>query len=267
MTGDLSFIYFTDFHGWENRYFNLHRAAGQLGIKLLVCGGDITPHNNARNFLRFFFRNWLQQLSQDRITLLGMFCNDDPAFLAYSLDSFERGRLFTRIDGKMVSYQGWNFWGYNFVPELPFAMKDWAKLDYSGAPIIRSITRPGVFTEKGFAPISNIDKFFAERGTIEADLEQVEFAAPQHTIAVLHSPPFGIGLDVCYDGRQVGSKSVLKFLKRTQPLLSLHGHIHESPRMTGIWQTNIVNTLVIQPGGNMVLVKIKEGGVSATLLD
>jgi Icc-related predicted phosphoesterase len=237
-----------------------------MGIKLLVCGGDITPHNNAKNFLHIFFHNWLQQLAQDRIALLGMLGNDDPGYLVSSLDDFERGRLFTRIDGKMVLYQGWNFWGYNFVPELPFAMKDWAKLDYPGAPIIRSVTRPGIFTEKGFAPIDNIDKFFAERGTIETDLEKVEFADSQHTIAVLHSPPFGIGLDVCYDGRKVGSKSVLRFLERTQPLLSLHGHIHESPEVSGWWKTNLGNTLAIQPGSRPVRIQISQSQIEAEIL-
>jgi Icc-related predicted phosphoesterase len=38
------------------------------------------------------------------------------------------------------------------------------------------------------------------------------------------------------------------FLKENQPLLSLHGHIHESPEVSGGWYTSIGNTICIQPG-------------------
>jgi hypothetical protein len=54
-------------------------------------------------------------------------------------------------------------------------------------------------------------------------------------IYVLHMPPDGLGLDKCGDGSQVGSKAIRRFLQTHQPKLSLYGHIHESPKVSGKW--------------------------------
>lgn len=79
---------------------------------------------------------------------------------------------------------------------------------------------------------------------------------PEKTIAVLHVPPYGSGLDTCPDldknlkiiteGGQVvmksaGSTAVKTFLEKVQPLLSLHGHIHESPGHVRIGRTLAIN--------------------------
>lgn len=68
------------------------------------------------------------------------------------------------------------------------------------------------------------------------------------TIYVFHNPPYGIGLDVCADGRQVGSKAMIEFLENSNAYMSLHGHIHESSRMSGLWYNMLGNTICIQPG-------------------
>ena len=67
---------------------------------------------------------------------------------------------------------------------------------------------------------------------------------PERAIAVIHVPPLGSGLDTCPDldkdlrlitqGGQVvmksaGSTAVKAFIEKVQPMLTLHGHIHESP--------------------------------------
>lgn len=79
---------------------------------------------------------------------------------------------------------------------------------------------------------------------------------PERTVAVLHVPPYNSGLDSCPDldkdlkirtqGGQVllkaaGSPAVSEFIKRVQPMLSLHGHIHESPGHIHIGRTLAVN--------------------------
>ena len=46
----------------------------------------------------------------------------------------------------------------------------------------------------------------------------------------------------------MGSNSIYQFLLKYQPLISLHGHIHESPDISGKWYTKLKNTLTIQPG-------------------
>lgn len=79
---------------------------------------------------------------------------------------------------------------------------------------------------------------------------------PERTIAVLHVPPYGSGLDTCPEldknlkiitqGGQVvmksaGSLAVKAFIEKVQPMLSLHGHIHESPGHVHIGRTLSIN--------------------------
>jgi Icc-related predicted phosphoesterase len=79
---------------------------------------------------------------------------------------------------------------------------------------------------------------------------------PERTIAILHVPPYSSGLDTCPEldknlkiitrGGQVvmksaGSPSVRTFIEKVQPMLSLHGHIHESPGHVHIGRTLSIN--------------------------
>jgi Icc-related predicted phosphoesterase len=66
------------------------------------------------------------------------------------------------------------------------------------------------------------------------------------------SPPYQTMLDrAALDGRSidhvpldvhVGSVAIRRFIERSQPLITLHGHIHESARLTGAWQQRIGRT-------------------------
>ena len=41
----------------------------------------------------------------------------------------------------------------------------------------------------------------------------------------------------------VGSMAIRRFIEDRQPLITLHGHIHESPRLTGYWQQQFGKTI------------------------
>jgi uncharacterized protein len=90
---------------------------------------------------------------------------------------------------------------------------------------------------------------------IRALAEQVE--EPANAIFNLHAPPHGSGLDTAnemnadltlrYVGGQpnpiaVGSTAVRQIIEEFQPLLGLHGHIHESRGETRIGRTLAINT-------------------------
>ena len=83
-------------------------------------------------------------------------------------------------------------------------------------------------------------------------------APPERTIYNFHCPPYGSGLDDApeltedlrpkHGGRSivpVGSKAVREVIEEGQPVLSLHGHIHEARG-----NTRIGNTLCINPGSS-----------------
>jgi hypothetical protein len=83
---------------------------------------------------------------------------------------------------------------------------------------------------------------------------------------VIHMPPSKLEPDHCSDRQQdfdgppgatllagqvsraAGSKAIYDFLLEHQSALSLYGHIHESPKVSGRWHARIGDTLCIQPG-------------------
>jgi Icc-related predicted phosphoesterase len=80
--------------------------------------------------------------------------------------------------------------------------------------------------------------------------------APEYAVFNLHVPPFASGLDIAplltedlkpvVAGGEiatgpVGSKAVRAAIERYQPLVSLHGHIHESRAVTKIGRTTCIN--------------------------
>jgi Icc-related predicted phosphoesterase len=95
----------------------------------------------------------------------------------------------------------------------------------------------------------------------DALLQRIEAIAtqvrdPENAVFNLHPPPYGSGLDeapeltkdmrLAYAGQSlvsVGSQAVLKVIEKYQPLLGLHGHIHE-----GKGTRKYRRTLCINPG-------------------
>ncbi len=106
---------------------------------------------------------------------------------------------------------------------------------------------------------------------------------PERTVAVIHVPPFHSGLDTCPDldenlkiitqGGQVvmksaGSTAVRDFIERVQPMLTLHGHIHESPGHTRNGRTLMINAGSEYAEGIMkaAIINLEDGKVKGHLL-
>lgn len=83
-----------------------------------------------------------------------------------------------------------------------------------------------------------------------------QLAAPRRAIFNIHVPPYESSLDIAYEvdadlryvmkgGRPhavpTGSPAVRQIIEETEPLLSLHGHIHESRGVTKIGRTVAIN--------------------------
>ena len=64
----------------------------------------------------------------------------------------------------------------------------------------------------------------------------------------MHSPPFGTKLDQIVGRRFTGSRSIRRFIENTEALLTLHGHIHEAPEISGSYLDRIGKTLCVNPG-------------------
>ena len=133
------------------------------------------------------------------------------------------------------------------MPPSPFQLKDWERYDVS------RFTDPGcVSPEKGFRTVEPAGRRTRYR-TIAQDLEAL--AADEEmttTIMLFHTPPYQTKLDrAALDGKMVdhvpldlhiGSIAVRRLIEDRQPLLTLHGHVHESARITGSWRDQIGRT-------------------------
>jgi Icc-related predicted phosphoesterase len=87
------------------------------------------------------------------------------------------------------------------------------------------------------------------------DAMATRLADPHRAVFNLHVPPYASGLDLCPrldtsqhpprpmigESAPAGSSAVRNALEKFQPLLSLHGHIHESPGVRELGPTTAVN--------------------------
>lgn len=99
-------------------------------------------------------------------------------------------------------------------------------------------------------PVSDQEK---RNATIRDDLARLTGDDPMDkAIFLFHSPPYKTALDLAgLAGKMIdhvpldphmGSIAVRRFIESRQPLLTLHGHIHESARLTSSWRDRIGRT-------------------------
>jgi uncharacterized protein len=60
------------------------------------------------------------------------------------------------------------------------------------------------------------------------------------SILITHNPPYG-HVDAAYNGKHVGSKIILRAIKKHQPKIVLCGHIHEAKGESKIGKTKVYN--------------------------
>jgi hypothetical protein len=150
------------------------------------------------------------------------------------------------LHGNSVDLHDLTFFGYGCVTDSSFWVKDYVRRDQAGNDPFPS-RYAFVSTKNGLTP-SEGGAYALNRGSIEEELSLITFKDPSRTICIFHCPPYDSGLDTLYNGRPIGSGSIREFIERHQPLVSLHGHIHESPYMSGIFFTKIGTCLSINPG-------------------
>jgi Icc-related predicted phosphoesterase len=147
--------------------------------------------------------------------------------------------------------------GYMMVPPTPFQRKDWEKPDAKDAPYPSSgrARLKGYTTRSGKIEEMSLD--LDDDQTIEKDLDQLAGKIERPFIFVSHCPPYDTPLDMLSTGVHVGSISIRRFIdkwsRRNLLIASLHGHIHESPRVSNTIHTRINHVLAINPGQDVEL--------------
>ena len=253
-------FFVSDLHGRIDRYDALFAAVGAERPAAVFLGGDLLPHPLARqsapghgidDFLPGFLGQHLERLQTDlgteypRIFLI--FGNDDPRSQEDDALTLESRGLLEYAHSRRIDWGPYPVYGYSFVPPTPFLLKDWERYDVSG------FVDPGcVSPEEGWRSMP-VPAGEVQRATIERDLATLAGDDDLgRAIVMAHSPPYQTGLDrAALDGKSVdhapldlhvGSIAIRRFIEARQPLLTLHGHIHESARLTGRWKEQIGRT-------------------------
>jgi hypothetical protein len=173
--------------------------------------------------------------------------NDDGRVEEDALLGQEFGGLWHYVHGRCHVLDEYAVYGYSYVPPTPFLFKDWEKYD------VGRYVPPGcVSPEEGNRSVAVRDHDI-RYGTIAADLEKLVGDSPtDRAVFLFHGPPHDTNLDrAALDGRMidhvpmdvhVGSIAVRRFIEQKQPHVSLHGHVHESARLTGSWRQRLGRT-------------------------
>jgi len=145
---------------------------------------------------------------------------------------------------RRLEFGNWSVFGYSYVPPTPFLLKDWERYDVS-----RFVDPGCVAPEEGRRSIELPEREI-RLATIQTDLEGMTAGEDlANAVFLFHAPPHGTALDrAALDGvtvdhapldPHVGSIAVRRFVEARQPLLTLHGHVHESARLTGNWRDRL----------------------------
>jgi Icc-related predicted phosphoesterase len=267
-------LFVTDLHGAAPRYAALFAAIRAERPAAVFLGGDLLPSGLAAavgaadgDFVRGVLAPGFARLRRDlgaaapRVFLI--LGNDDGRIEEERVLEAAAAGTWEYAHGRSIPFGDWTVFGYACVPPTPFALKDWERYDVS-----RHLDPGCSSPEEGWRTVP-LREGEARNATIREDLEQLAGAADlARAVFLFHAPPYDTRLDrAALDGKavehapldlHVGSIAIRRFLETRQPLLSLHGHVHESARLTGEWRDRLGRTHCLSAahdGGELALVR------------
>lgn len=255
----MKILYTSDLHVDEEHYQRLMKLQENQRIDCLIIGGDLIPNrsgfddriHNQRDFIKQFLYPYFSKLksAEPNLGIYLMMGNDDTAANMDLLEGMEKEGIINLLHKRHHILDGEiHLVGYGYVPITPFSLKDWERFDTNDKIVIESPRRSLLSTKQGMHQIDLYEALGKEE-TIEEDMKYLaQISDPKKTIYVMHAPPHNTGLDRLFNGTPCGSKSIRNFIAKCQPYLTLHGHIHESPMVSGIFMEEIGNTISINPG-------------------
>lgn len=260
----MKILFTTDIHAHPSLLDQLCQETGRHRIDALIIGGDIVPHFLPQAQLlgplgaqaAYLEKNLIPALrqikAQQDVRIYLDFSNDDFAANRQILEHYQGSLLNLLHMQKHALNDRIDVIGYMNVPPTPFQRKDWEKPDTADRPHAPGtrVRLKGYLTHTGRIQETMLDLNSGD--TMEEDLNRLSEQIHGPFIFVAHCPPWDTPLDLLSDGRHTGSISIRRFVERWgsegRMLASLHGHIHESPRVSGVIQTRIHRALCINPG-------------------
>ena len=242
-------IFVSDLHGNINRFRKLFEIIEHEKPDGVFIGGDILPNQflikgDIKKFLEEEFFNPIKKVRKtiDKgIRFFVIMGNDDPKVFEKLFINADKKKIIDYIHFKTVEFNDFFVTGYSFVPPTPFQLKDWERYDVS------RFVDVGVISPEEGQRTTKVSKDITCYSTISQDLEKLSKNSQlEKTIFIFHSPPYNSNLDKAdLEGKMVdyapvdvhvGSIAIKRFIEKKQPFLTLHGHVHETVRLTGEWK-------------------------------
>lgn len=254
----------TDLHGDIGKYKRLFKQIRLETPDIVFIGGDLLSAGFFRSVLynedilnmtiAAGFKKLKDDMGQKYPEVILIMGNDDPKCEEKAFIQYEKQFIWKYAQQRNLSVNEFSIYGYSFVPPTPFLNKDWERYDVS-----RFVDVGCVAPEEGYRSI-RVSEIEITNSTIWDDL--VNLARDNDlskSIFLFHAPPYDTGLDrAALDGKMVdfapldvhvGSIAIRRFIEQYQPLITLHGHIHESFSITGVWKEYIGKTVCMSAAG------------------
>ncbi len=246
-------LFTADLHGSKEFYRRTFALLRRLDARSLLLGGDLAPHGDVATQRRFFREVFLPGIEaflaeSPATTVYYVPGNDDwrASFADVEAAAIDRlhnihGRAVPFLDGAWIA-------GLASVPMTPFGMKDWDRWEEGLSPASR-LEGMRSAPDGTLRPYSLAGR--KPEDSMAADLEALERVLPPGDpplVCLFHGPPYGTALDQVAAGVHVGSRETLRFLETRRPLLALHGHIHESPDVSGRFADHVGGTICVNAG-------------------
>ena len=248
----------SDLHQRIAKWNELVPAVEAERPRFVLIAGDLLPKDAFKQQKAFFaeMRKWFRDLKNfGPITVLTYLGNDDAHLLEPLLDQLQAESLCINLNGRVHREQGLVFCGMNKVRDYPFGYKHWCVPDGDYLACARQYCGQGLtLNARGdYVRLANLVDYLSAKPSIGEELNrlkgQLRAGEMERSVWMVHQPPTSLGMDICGNGRQVGSPTVFKFIKNNQPLLGCSGHIHESPyQRGGRWMARVGRTVWVQPG-------------------
>lgn len=263
MTKTLCF-FASDLHGDIQRYQKLFRTIKAEQPEAVFLGGDLLPSHLAAltaggegNFIRDVLikgiadlRASLTSRSPRIFLILG---NDDLRSNEPLVSATPSAALWSYVHTKRVEWKSYTVYGYSCIPPTPFRLKDWERYDVS-----RYVDPGCISPEEGVYSVE-VSPEITRYSTIGQDLQNLTDGQDlSHALMLFHAPPYDTNLDLAaLDGvmidhvpldPHIGSIAIKRFIESRQPYITMHGHVHESARLTGEWKQQIGKTIAFSAG-------------------
>ena len=247
----------SDVHQMISKWKLLVKICKKEKIDVVAIAGDLLPKDeyivSQMPFIKSM-RKYATQLQEAGTKIAIVLGNDDNQNMIPEMEKAHDEGLWYYIPEKVAEICGYEFAAMPYVPDYPFGYKYWCRAEYKENLRIDPVQYSDpliVNKDNKFEVIEDYPEYLSSQKSIWDSLMDTTSKVKdmKKSIWLIHAPPANLSLDVCARGVRVGSHAVHEFIMKQQPLLTIHGHIHESPEYSGHkWYHQEGNTLCIQGG-------------------